>query len=138
MINMDDNISDELLAAYIDGNTTDEENAFVECHIDGDPALAELVDIAQDAALADAFGWTVGYDDMAGDNGDAEVVEAIPAAAQGDDGVVVAVLPDSNDDDEGRIFDNGGDSFQADAGSIQENGFVGDDMPAGDDMMLDI
>lgn len=33
MLTSDQEVSDELLAAYIDGNTTEEENIFVEQHI---------------------------------------------------------------------------------------------------------
>lgn len=139
MINLDDNISDELLAAYIDGNTTDEENAFVENHISDDPALAELVDIAQDAALADAFGWAGSYDYA--DTGDVEVVDVV-RAAQVDDDVTVEVVSGDDGRNNGDVekemdFDESGDSFQQHDDSIQENGIV-DDMPTGDDIMPDM
>ena len=41
-------ISDELLAAYIDGNTTESENALIENSLNGDSMLSEAYEIAND------------------------------------------------------------------------------------------
>ena len=41
-------ISDELLAAYIDGNTTESENALIESNLNDDSMLAEAYKIAND------------------------------------------------------------------------------------------
>ena len=43
-----ENISDELLAAYIDGNTTESENALIENSIKGDSILSEAYETAND------------------------------------------------------------------------------------------
>lgn len=48
MIDWKDDISDELLAAYLDGNTTPEENFRVEKAIHEDSSLEELKDIVSD------------------------------------------------------------------------------------------
>ena len=50
MIDWDETISDELLAAYLDGNTTPEENFRVEKAIEADGSLQELTDIVSDAS----------------------------------------------------------------------------------------
>lgn len=49
MIDWNDDISDELLAAYLDGNTTPEENFRVEKAIHTDSSLQELTDIVSDS-----------------------------------------------------------------------------------------
>ena len=43
-----DNISDEMLAAYIDGNATEEENSLIEDSISSDEMLSEAIDIIND------------------------------------------------------------------------------------------
>ena len=48
MVDWNSEVSDELLAAYIDGNTTSEENRLVELSVARDEQLAEVVDIACD------------------------------------------------------------------------------------------
>ena len=44
-----DNISDEMLAAFIDGNTTPEENAEINSVLENDEQFAEASDVAQDS-----------------------------------------------------------------------------------------
>ena len=43
-----DNISDELLAAYLDGNTTKEENMLIEDAMGNDESIMEIADIGGD------------------------------------------------------------------------------------------
>lgn len=51
-------ISDEMLAAYIDGNSTDEEKTMIENSIQEDSILSEAVDIANDTKmLSSNFDW---------------------------------------------------------------------------------
>lgn len=52
-------ISDELLAAYIDGNTTQEESMLVSKAINQDSFLAEIVDIVNDASSLGNHPWDV-------------------------------------------------------------------------------
>ncbi|MCH5176039.1 MAG: hypothetical protein J1F40_09140 [Prevotellaceae bacterium] len=47
-LNKVDNISDEMLAAYIDGNSTPEESAIIQNTIRSDDILAEAIEIVHD------------------------------------------------------------------------------------------
>ncbi|MFI3305301.1 MAG: hypothetical protein R3Y68_02165 [Rikenellaceae bacterium] len=51
MIDIYDNISDELLAAYLDGNTMAGETRFVENLMSQDTSLIEVMEIAKDSIL---------------------------------------------------------------------------------------
>ena len=55
---IENNISDELLAAYIDGNTAEYENAVIEKRIQDDSMLSELYEIANDSV---SFGSNLDY-----------------------------------------------------------------------------
>lgn len=60
-------ISDELLAAYIDGNTTESENALIESTLKGDSILAEAYEIANDSvSLGSDFDWDINTVDYNG------------------------------------------------------------------------
>ena len=51
-------ISDELLAAYIDGNTTESENQLIESALNGDSMLSEAYEIANDSvSFGSNFDW---------------------------------------------------------------------------------
>lgn len=53
-------ISDELLAAYIDGNTTESENQLIESALDGDSMLSEAYEIANDSvSFGSNFNWEI-------------------------------------------------------------------------------
>ena len=53
---MKDTISDELLAAYLDGNTSSIENLLIEAEIDNNPKMLEATDIMSDMTLLSQFG----------------------------------------------------------------------------------
>lgn len=58
-------ISDELLAAYIDGNTTESENQLIESALDGDSMLSEAYEIANDSvSFGSNFDWELHKDDF--------------------------------------------------------------------------
>lgn len=48
-LNFEDTISDEMLAAYIDGNATPEENAIIQNALGSDESLAEVIDVVHDS-----------------------------------------------------------------------------------------
>ena len=48
MIDWNDNISDEMLAAYLDGNANMEECSLIQNQIGGDSMLSEVIDIVND------------------------------------------------------------------------------------------
>lgn len=50
-LKFNDNITDEMLAAYIDGNATEEENSLIENSISSDEMLSEVVDVVNDINL---------------------------------------------------------------------------------------
>ena len=62
---MDSAISDELLAAYIDGNTTESENALIENALNGDSMLSEACEIASDSvSFGSNFDWELNKGDF--------------------------------------------------------------------------
>lgn len=77
-------ISDELLAAYIDGNTTENENALIENALNDDSMLSEACEIANDGiSFGEQFDWKI-YD---GDYGFLEmdlppVIDALDMVSQ--------------------------------------------------------
>lgn len=56
---IDGKISDELLAAYIDGNTTEEENIYIQNAIDSDDYLSEVFDIVKSSNMLDSYDWDI-------------------------------------------------------------------------------
>ena len=48
MIDWNDNISDEMLAAYLDGNVNMEESSLIQDQIGSDSMLSEVIDIVND------------------------------------------------------------------------------------------
>lgn len=57
---LNNDISDELLAAYIDGNTTESENALIENALNGDSMLAEACEIVSDnVSFGSDFDWDI-------------------------------------------------------------------------------
>lgn len=55
--NINDNISDEQLAAYIEGNATPEESSMIEQALDGDSLLSETVDVVEDCLMLQSSPW---------------------------------------------------------------------------------
>lgn len=51
------NVSDEMLAAYIDGNATNYETRLIEDLIKGDSDLMEIIDIGQDMLFSSEMIW---------------------------------------------------------------------------------
>ena len=77
-------ISDELLAAYIDGNTTESENALIENALNDDSMLSEAYEIANDGI---SFGEQADWDIYDGDYGFLEmglppVIDALDMVSQ--------------------------------------------------------
>lgn len=56
-LNINDNISDEQLAAYIEGNATPEESSMIEQALDGDSLLSETVDVVEDCLMLHNHSW---------------------------------------------------------------------------------
>lgn len=57
-LKFNDDISDEMLAAYIDGNSTENETLLIEKSLKEDSLLSEIVDIAHDSQfIKDSIGW---------------------------------------------------------------------------------
>ena len=96
---IENNISDELLAAYIDGNTAEYENAVIEKRIQDDSMLSELYEIANDSV---SFGSNFDWELHKGDFGFWEL--GLPPAVTEDD------LDDNHSfgktDDIGEMFNN--------------------------------
>lgn len=61
MIDWNDNISDEMLAAYIDGNANKEECSLIQDQMGSDSMLSEVIDIVNDINY---LGLTMGNDNL--------------------------------------------------------------------------
>ena len=61
MIDWNDNISDEMLAAYLDGNANMEECSLIQNQMGSDSMLSEVIDIVNDINL---LGLTLGNDNL--------------------------------------------------------------------------
>lgn len=62
---LENHISDELLAAYIDGETTKEENELIDKSINEDSILSEIHDIVNDSiSFGSGFDWELHKDDF--------------------------------------------------------------------------
>ena len=61
MIDWNDNISDEMLAAYLDGNTNMEECSLIQDQMGSDSMLSEVIDIVNDI---NHLGLTMGNDNL--------------------------------------------------------------------------
>lgn len=61
MIDWNDNISDEMLAAYLDGNANMEESSLIQNQMGSDSMLSEVIDIVNDI---NHLGLTMGNDNL--------------------------------------------------------------------------
>lgn len=108
MIDWNDNISDEMLAAYLDGNANMEECSLIQSQMESDSMLSEVIDIVNDI---NHFGLTMGNDDL--------IMNSMDANWDWNNGMDIAstpllTIPEYNDSlSQFDSFDNGfdGDSF---------------------------
>lgn len=123
-------ISDELLAAYIDGNTTESENQLIESSLNGDSMLSEAYEIANDSV---SFGSNFDWELHKGDFGFWEL--GLPPAISDSELIAADVA-----DDEFLIFPSSNiensspmcDSFLDTDNSIDSNDLdIDDDMNEG-------
>ena len=61
-MDFDNSISDEMLAAYIDGNVTEQEAILIEDTLSGNDSLMETIDIVNDAIKIDDYMMTNSLD----------------------------------------------------------------------------
>lgn len=109
-------ISDELLAAYIDGNTTQSENQLIENFLNGDSMLSETYEIAHDGV---SLGSNLDWELHKGDFGFLELglppviseSELSPTADIFQDLFVNGEHDEIFSSDENNIFNSSGDSF---------------------------
>lgn len=85
----DSDISDEMLAADIDGNTTPDEHSFIEAHIGDDSMLYETIEMVNDSV---SFAGDYDWDIHAGDFGYWEL--GLPPLVTRDD---ATLMSDSDD-----------------------------------------
>ena len=117
-------ISDELLAAYIDGNTTENENQLIESSFDGDSMLSEAYEIAHDSvSLESDFDWDI-Y------NGDYGFLElGLPS-------VIDALNMVSPNLDYGLSFDNDNNLLSSDNYPFSNGGYGESDNMNYDDNLI--
>ena len=108
MINWNDNISDEMLAAYLDGNANMEECSLIQDQMGSDSMLSEVIDIVNDI---NHLGLTMGNDNL--------IMNPMDSNWDWNNGMDIAstpllTIPEYNDSlSQFDSFDNGfdGDSF---------------------------
>lgn len=117
-------ISDELLAAYIDGNTTDSENQLIESSLNGDSMLSEAYEIASDGIfLEEKSNWDI-YD---GDYGFLEM--GLPPAIDALDMV-------AQNQNYGLDFGNESDLFGSDDNLVSNDLYSENDKMGFDDTVM--
>lgn len=122
MIDWNDNISDEMLAAYIDGNANMEECSLIQSQMGSDSMLSEVIDIVNDI---NHIGLTMGNDNLIMNPMDANI-----DLSNGMDIISTPLLtiPEYNEDiSQFDSFDNGfdGDSYNNDLDNLFDNTFEG-------------
>lgn len=117
-------ISDELLAAYIDGKTTESENALIENALNRDSMLSEAYEIASDSV---SFGEKTDWDIYNGDYGFLEM--GLPP-------VIDALEMVSQNQDYGLSFGNDNDLFGSDSYPSSNDLYGDDDKMGFDDALM--
>lgn len=118
-------ISDELLAAYIDGNTTESENQLIESALNGDSMLSEAYEIANDSV---SFGSNFDWELHKGDFGFWEL--GLPPVVTEADLMVAADTSYRNITNEGADISSNLDTFNP-----LDDGFTPLDTSTLDDLM---
>ena len=118
MIDWNDNISDEMLAAYLDGNANMEECSLIQSQMGSDSMLSEVIDIVNDI---NHLGLTMGNDNLIINSMDGNI-----AWNNGMDVVSTPLLtiPEYNDDlSQFNSLDNGfdRDSYNNDLDNFFDN-----------------
>ena len=117
-------ISDELLAAYIDGNTTESENALIESTLNGDSMLSEAYEIASDSV---SFESNLDWEFHKGDFGLLEL--GVPP-------VIDALEMLSYNQDYGLAFDNDNDLLGSDSHTSSNDLYDDNDKLDFDDTLM--
>ena len=122
MIDWNDNISDEMLAAYLDGNANMEECSLIQNQMGSDSMLSEVIDIVNDI---NHLGLTMGNDNL--------IMNSMDANMDWDSGMDIIssplhTIPEYNDGFSlFDSFENGfdGDSYNNDLDNLFDNTFEG-------------
>lgn len=118
MIDWNDNISDEMLAAYLDGNANMEECSLIQSQMGSDSMLSEVIDIVNDI---NHLGLTMGNDNL--------IMNLMDANMDWNNGIDIIstpllTIPEYNDDlPQFESFDNGfdRDNYNNDLDNIFDN-----------------
>lgn len=98
--NPDGGISDELLAAYLDGNTTPDETSWIESTLQWDNSLAEALEIASDSQVAEEADFTDAWQHAETDAWEQRMER--DAFSMADSSADVFTLPNVDDNDWGN------------------------------------
>lgn len=120
--NFNENISDEILAAYIDGNATPEESSFIENALASDSMLSESLDLISDTI---SFGTNFDWNLHKGDYGFWEL--GLPPVLNEADHMVAADICDT-------LLNIGGEDLL----DINSLDFFGSDVPCNIELSNDI
>ena len=118
MIDWNDNISDEMLAAYLDGNANMEECSLIQSQMGSDSMLSEVIDIVNDI---NHLGLTMGNDNL--------IINSMDGNIAWNNGMDVVstplmTIPEYNDDlSQFNSLDNGfdRDSYNNDLDNFFDN-----------------
>lgn len=117
MIDWNDNISDEMLAAYLDGNANMEECSLIQNQMGSDSMLSEVIDIVNDI---NHLGLTMGNDNL--------IMNLMDANMDWNNGIDIITplltIPEYNDDlPQFDSFNNGfdRDNYNNDLDNIFDN-----------------
>ena len=119
-----ENVSDETLAAFIDGNATAEEAAFIQRNMGHDELLAEAIDVVHDTVSLGCYDWSILV-------GDFEFLElGLPPIITEDSLEFAGVQEDFNDMEE---------SYESDSLDVLEDDWLtSDDLTSDDSLDSDV
>lgn len=126
-MNIGDNISDEMLAAYIDGNATPEESSVIQNALGNDELLTESIDIVNDSI-------PFGNGNRGTDFNSPGISELVPSSIVGIDNNLLGGISEEHPIGGGILF---GDSSDYGLVAVDPTDYVEDNHPSNDesDMM---
>lgn len=126
-MNIEENISDEMLAAYIDGNATPEESSMIQNALGNDELLTEAIDIVNDSIPFGNGDWGTDFNSLG-------ILELVPTSIAGIENNLSLGITEEHPIGGDSLF---GDSFDFGLAAAAPTDQVEDDHPSDDksDMM---
>lgn len=125
-MNIRENISDEMLAAYIDGNATPEESSMIQNALGNDELLTEAIDIVNDSIPFGNGDWGTVFSSPG-------ISELVPSSIAGVDSNLSFGIAEKHPIGEDNLF---GDSLDFGLAATAPTDHVEDDHPSNDESSM--